>query len=61
VHLVTLTRAQAERCWKGTTWGGERVFLTAAELFLGDELVADCFCNGLPWSCAPCRPGLSTG
>lgn len=37
VNIITLTRAQAERCWKGVAWGRERIFLANGELQFMDK------------------------
>jgi len=39
VRIVTLSRAQAERCWKGLVWGRERILISDADLqFTEDRL-----------------------
>jgi hypothetical protein len=39
VRIVTLSRAQAERCWKSLVWGRERILLSDADLqFTEDRL-----------------------
>jgi beta-galactosidase len=45
VHIVTLTRKQAENCWKVDIWGRERIVISEADLIFAEERMHLCFMN----------------